>query len=114
MSLFIGIFSFNSYVCYLTHGFIASNRTFNLLARASNLPARVYGVPTRVFNLATRAFSLLIRETSFAPKLLSKLFLWSWSVNYDSKITWQDSNVLKKFRNINVGHKYIKFKYSRE
>ena len=42
----LGIFSFNSYVYYLTRGFIASTRAFNL--------------PTRVFNLATRVFSLLI------------------------------------------------------
>ena len=46
------IFSFNSYVYYLTRGFIASTRAFNLLTRAFNLP-------TRTFNLATRAFSLL-------------------------------------------------------
>ena len=51
----LGIFSFNSYVYYLTSGFIASTRAFNLLTRAFNLP-------TRAFNLATRAFSLLIRE----------------------------------------------------
>ena len=30
----IGIFSFNSYVYYLTRGFIASSRAFNLLTRA--------------------------------------------------------------------------------
>ena len=50
----IGIFSFNSYVYYLTRGFIASTRAFNLLTRAFNLP-------TRTFNLATRAFSALAR-----------------------------------------------------
>ena len=50
----IGIFSFNSYIYYLTRGFIASARAFNLLTRAFNLP-------TRAFNLATRAFSLLTR-----------------------------------------------------
>ena len=43
----LGIFSFNSYVYYLTCGFIASTRVFNL--------------PTRAFNLATCAFSLLTR-----------------------------------------------------
>ena len=51
----LGIFSFNLYVCNLTHGFIASTRAFNLLTRAFNLP-------TRTFNLATRAFSVLTRE----------------------------------------------------
>ena len=50
----IGIFSFNSYIYYLTRGFIASARAFNLLTRAFNLP-------TRAFNLATRAFSVLTR-----------------------------------------------------
>ena len=43
----LGIFSFNSYVYYLTRGFIASTRAFNL--------------PTRAFNLATRALSVLTR-----------------------------------------------------
>ena len=48
------IFSFNSYVQYLTRGFIASIRAFNL-------PTRAFNPPTRAFNLATRAFSLVIR-----------------------------------------------------
>ena len=57
----LGIFSFNSYVYYLTRGFIASTRDFNLLTRAFNLSTRAFSVPTRAFNLATRAFSLLTR-----------------------------------------------------
>ena len=55
----IGIFSFNSYVYYLTRGFIASTRAFNLLTHAFNLPARVFNLATRAFNLATHAFNLL-------------------------------------------------------
>ena len=55
----IGIFSFNSYVYYLTRGFIASTRAFNLLTRAFNLPTRAFNLATRAFNLANRAFSLL-------------------------------------------------------
>ena len=51
----LGIFSFNSYVYYLTCGFIASTRAFNL-------PIRAFSLPTRAFNLATRAFSVLTRE----------------------------------------------------
>ena len=43
----IGIFSFNLYVYYLTGGFIA---------------------PTRAFNLATRAFSLLTRELELVTR----------------------------------------------
>ena len=58
----LGIFSFNSYVYYLTRGFIASVRAFNLLTRAFNLPTRAFSLPTRAFNLATRAFSVLTRE----------------------------------------------------
>ena len=52
----LGIFSFNSYVHYLTHGFIASTRAFNF--------------PTRAFNLATRAFSLLSREFELVTREL--------------------------------------------
>ena len=51
----LGIFSLNS----LTHGFIASARTFNLLTHAFNLLTRAFNLPTHAFNLATRAFSLL-------------------------------------------------------
>ena len=38
----LGIFSFNSYVYYLTRDFIASSRAFNLLIRAFNPPTRVF------------------------------------------------------------------------
>ena len=57
----IGIFSFNSYVYYLTRGFIASVFAFNLLTRVFNLPTCAFNLTTRAFNLATRAFSLLTR-----------------------------------------------------
>ena len=42
-----GIFPMNSYIYYLTRGFIASTRTFNLA--------------TRAFSLLTRGFELLTR-----------------------------------------------------
>ena len=42
----LGIFSFNSYICYLTRGFIASNRAFNLLTRAFILPTRAISLAT--------------------------------------------------------------------
>ena len=48
----LGIFSFNSYVYYLTHGFIASTRAFNP-------PTLVFSLPTRAFNLAACTFSFL-------------------------------------------------------
>ena len=53
----LGIFSFNSYVYYLT--LISSTRAFNLLARAFYLWTCAFTLPTRAFNLATRAFGVL-------------------------------------------------------
>ena len=58
----IGIFSFNSYVYYLTRGFIASTRAFNLLTRAFNLATRAFSLLTREFELITRVFQLITRE----------------------------------------------------
>ena len=63
----LGIFSFNSYVYYLTRDFIASTRASNLLTRAFSLPTRaflatrVFSVLTRGFELATRGFELVTR-----------------------------------------------------
>ena len=67
----LGIFSFNSYVYYLTCGFIASTRAFNLLTRAYNLPTYAFSLPTSAFNLAARAFSVLTREFELAVILNS-------------------------------------------
>ena len=58
----LGIFSFNSYAYYLTCGFIASTRAFNLLTRAFNLPTRAFNLVTRGFSLLTRGFELVARE----------------------------------------------------
>ena len=55
------ILSFNSYVYYLTRGFIVSTRAFNFLTRVFSLTAHAFNLPTRTFNLATRALSLLTR-----------------------------------------------------
>ena len=55
----IGIFSFNSYVYYLTRGFIAPTRAFNLLTRAFNLPTRAFSLLTRGLKLVTRGFELI-------------------------------------------------------
>ena len=57
----LGIFSFNSYVYYLTRGLIASTRTFNLPARGFSLPTRAFSVLTRGFELLTRRFEFLTR-----------------------------------------------------
>ena len=58
------IFSFNSYVYYVTPGFITSIRAFNLLTRVFNLPTRAFSVPTRAFNFATRVFNFVTRAFS--------------------------------------------------
>ena len=55
------IFSFNSYVYYVTLSFVALTRDFNLLTHALNLSTHAFNLPTRASNLATRAFSLLTR-----------------------------------------------------
>ena len=56
------IFSFNSYVYYLTRGCIALIRAFNLLTCAFNLPTHAFSAPTRAFNLLTRGFELITRR----------------------------------------------------
>ena len=58
----VRIFSFNSYVHYLTGGFIASTRAFNLVTRAINLATRAFNLATRTFSLPTREFELVTRE----------------------------------------------------
>ena len=94
----LGIFSFNSYVYYLTRGFIAPTRAFNLLTRAFNLPTRAFNLQTRVFNLATRtfnlatcAFSLLTRGFELVTRLIHKssnsflyIFVANWQFLYNS------------------------------
>ena len=52
---------FNSYVYYLTRGFIASTPSFNLLFRAFNFPTRAFNLATCAFNLTTCAFNLATR-----------------------------------------------------
>ena len=59
----LGIFSFNSYVYYLTRGFIASTRAFKLPTRAFSLPTRAFNLATRVFSVLTRVFELATRDS---------------------------------------------------
>ena len=56
------IFSFNSYVHYLTRGFIASTCALNLATRAFNLATRAFSLLNREFELVTREFELVTRE----------------------------------------------------
>ena len=55
----LGIFSFNSYLYYLTHDFIASTRVFNLQTHAFNLLTGAFSLRNFDYNLGTRAFSVL-------------------------------------------------------
>ena len=55
----LGIFTFNSYVYYLTGGFTVSTRTFSLPTCAPNFAL------TRGFELVTRGFELVTRRFKF-------------------------------------------------
>ena len=55
------ILSFNSYVYYVTRGFIASTCAFNLLTRTFILLTHAFNPPTRAFSLVTRGFELATR-----------------------------------------------------
>ena len=55
------IFSFNWYVYYVTYGFIASTRAFNLPTRAFNLATCDFSFLTSEFQLLTRGFELVTR-----------------------------------------------------
>ena len=63
------IFSFNSYVYYLTRAFIAST-AFNLLARAFNLPTRAFNLATRAFSLLTHGFELVTHGFELVTRVL--------------------------------------------
>ena len=60
-----GIFFFNSYVYYLTCGFIASIRAFNLATRAFSVLTHGFELVTRGFELVTRGFELVTRNSCF-------------------------------------------------
>ena len=76
----LGIFSFNSYVYYLTRGFIASTRAFNL-------PTRAFNLATRAFSVQTRKFELVTRNSCFNFPLPSPLFLKQKSLFLDLLIS---------------------------
>ena len=71
----LGNFFFNSYVYYLSCGFIASTRAFSLPTRAFNLATRAFSVLTRRFELVTRGlkpvtlgFELVTRGFEFVTR----------------------------------------------
>ena len=64
------IFSYNSYVCYLTRGFIASTRAVNLVTRAFSLVTRAFSLLTRGFELVTREFELVTHGFELLTRVL--------------------------------------------
>ena len=88
----LAIFSFNSYVYYLTHSFIASTRAFNLPTQAFNLATRASSVLTRIFELVTCGFELVIRRFELITcrfELVTRLLLFHWYCNQKSCVrTW--------------------------
>ena len=66
----LGIFPFNSYVYYLTRGFIASTRAFNLATRAFSLLTRGFELVTRRFELVTRGFELVTGGFELVTRVL--------------------------------------------
>ena len=71
------IFSFNSYVYYLTRGFIASTRAFILPTRAFNLATCPFSVLIREFEFVTRGFELVTRKSCFTFPHSSDQFIFS-------------------------------------
>ena len=57
------IFSFNSYVYYLTPGFIASIRLFHVPTGSFNLATRAFSALNRGFEPLTRRFELVTRRS---------------------------------------------------
>ena len=64
----IEIFSFNSYVSYITCGFIAPTLAFNLLSRAFYLPTRAFSFLICGFELVTRGFELVNHDLELATR----------------------------------------------
>ena len=56
----LGIFSFDSYVYYLTHGFTTSTRV-SLLTRGFEIVTRKFELVTHGFELVTGEFELVTR-----------------------------------------------------
>ena len=68
------IFSFNSYVYYVTRRFIASTRAFNLLTHSFNLLTGAFNLAARAFGLQTRGFELVTRVLLFHFEVLSLVY----------------------------------------
>ena len=76
------IFSFNSYVYYLTRAFSLLTRGFNLLTRAFNLPTRVFKLATHASSLLTRGFELITRRFELVTDNLCYTFPKHWHFKF--------------------------------
>ena len=86
------IFSFNSHVCYLTRGFIASNRAFNLPTRAFNLATCAFSLRNRRFELVTLGFELTTRRFELVTRIHELVTRNSIKVYYVSIINYTFKN----------------------
>ena len=68
----LGFLSFNSYVYYLTHGFIVSTGAFNLATPAFSLVTCEFELVTHEFELVTQKIELETRRLELVPRM-SKL-----------------------------------------
>ena len=68
----LGFLSFNSYVYYLTRGFIVSTGAFNLATRAFSLVTCEFELVTHEFELVTQKIELETRRLELVPRM-SKL-----------------------------------------
>ena len=79
----LGVFSFDSYVYYLTHGFIDLTRAFYLLTRAFSLQTCAFNLATRRFELVTRGIELVTCNSCFTfplPECIGMEMLFSLQI----------------------------------
>ena len=65
----LGMFLLNWFVYYLTCGFIASTRAFNLPTLAFNLETRAFSLQTRGLELVTRGIELVTRRFELVTRI---------------------------------------------
>ena len=117
------IFSFNSYVFYLTRGFIASTRAFSFLTRDFNLPTRAFNLATRDFSLLTHGFELVTRGFELVTcnsyldlyfSTMNERAISVWSSTRLGSINWFEILVtisLKPFKSLPKYVLFYMFKY---
>ena len=90
----LGIFSFKSYVYYLTRGFITSTHAFSLPTHAFSVLTLGFELVTRKFELLTRRFELVTRGLELVTRGF-KLTLHRFKlVTRNSCFTFPQRNIL--------------------